>query len=75
MSVCEFVMLADTSSIRSSNPAKLLGVAVEMLAVVAWLVTSQILSARWEVESRLPSVWPTKSPALVGADVWSRLCG
>jgi hypothetical protein len=33
------------------------GVAVEMLAVVVWGVPSQILSARWEAESRLPSVW------------------
>ena len=47
-----------SSSMCSSNPAVLSGTAGEMLTIVAWLVTSQILSARWEVESRLPSVWP-----------------
>jgi len=47
----------ESSSIRSSSPAVLSVVEVEMLAVVSRGVTSQILSAWWVAESRLPSVW------------------
>ena len=47
----------ESSSIHSSNLAVLLGAAGEMLTVVGWVVTSQILSMRWEAKSRLPSVW------------------
>jgi hypothetical protein len=46
-----------SSSIRSRNLAVLSGVLGDVLTVVDWMVTSQILSARWEVESRLPTVW------------------
>ena len=41
---------------RSSSPAVLSGVEGEMIAIVGVGVTSQILSARWEAESRLPSL-------------------
>jgi len=36
------------------------GVEGEMLAVVGRGVTSQIMSARWKAEWRLPSVWPAR---------------
>jgi len=48
----------ESSSIRSSSPAVLSGVKGEMLAVAGRGVTSQILSASWRVESKLPSFWP-----------------
>ena len=51
-------MWRERSSMRSSTPAVLSGVEGEMLAVVGSGVTSQILSARWEAVSRLPSVCP-----------------
>ena len=47
-----------SSSIRSSRPDVVSGVERETLAVVGSGVTSQIRSAWWEAESRLPSVWP-----------------
>jgi len=45
-----------SSPMPSNNPAVLSSAAREMFAVVHWLVTAQFLSARWEVESRLPSI-------------------
>jgi len=56
----------ESSSIRSSNLAVLSGVEGEMLAVVGRDVTSQILSAMWEAESRLPSVWPARMACTCG---------
>ena len=52
--------MRSSSSMRSRNPAALSGVGVAILAVVGSGVMSQVLSARREVESRLPSVWPAK---------------
>jgi hypothetical protein len=40
-----------------------------MLAVVGWGVTSQILSASLEAESRLPSVWPASVKKII-CDIW-----
>jgi hypothetical protein len=54
------------SSIRSSRPAVVSGVERETLAVVGSGVTSQIRSARWEAESRLPSVWPASMACTCG---------
>jgi hypothetical protein len=48
----------ESSSIRSINPLVLSGVDGETLAVVGSGATSQILSAKCEAESRLPTVWP-----------------
>jgi hypothetical protein len=46
----------DSPSIRSRIPAVLSDVEGKMLAVVGRGVTLQILSSRWEAESKLPSV-------------------
>jgi hypothetical protein len=62
----------DSSSILSSSPVELSGIAGETLAVVGWGVTSQILSARMESDSRLPSVWPSIWLANVVADDWPK---
>ena len=56
----------ESSSTRSSSPAVLSGVAGEMLAVVGWVVISQILYAKWEAELGLPSVWPTSVACTCG---------
>ena len=53
---CSEVTWRESSSMRSSSPAVLSVVEGEMLAVVGIRVTSQILFARWEAESILPSV-------------------
>jgi len=57
---CSEATWREISSIRSNSPAGLSGVEGEMLPVVGRGVTSQILSSRREVESRLPSVWPAR---------------
>jgi len=51
---------------HSSKLAVLLGAAGEMLAVVGWVVTSQILSTRWETDSRQPPVWPARIACTCG---------
>ena len=69
LSVCDACSEAtwrESSSIRSSIPTGLSGVEGEMLAVVGRGVSSQILSARWDVESRLPSVWSTRMACTCG---------
>jgi len=64
-----------SSTMRSSILALMSGIAGEILAIVYWLVTPQILSARWEVESRLPSVWSASIACTCGVDGRSRWCG
>ena len=63
---CNEATWRESSSIRSNSPAGLSGVVGEMLAVVGRGVTSQILSARREVESRLPSFWPVRMASTWG---------
>jgi len=63
----------ESSSIRSRIPAVLSGVEGEMLFVVGRGVISQILSAKREAESRLPSVWQVLLVRVVVAS-WPRWC-
>ena len=56
----------ESPSIRSRSPSVLLDAAGEMLAVIGWGVTSQIVSARCEATSRLPSVWPVSIACTCG---------
>jgi len=63
----------ESSSIRSRIPAVLSGVEGEMLFVVGRGMISQILSAKWEAESRLPSVWQVSLVRGV-VEGWPRWC-
>jgi len=73
--VCIEATWRQGSSICSSSRAGLSGVEGEMLAVVGRGVTSQILSAWWEVESRLPSVWPTRRAWTCGGSRLAQMGG
>ena len=69
LSVCDArndVTWRESSSIRSNRPAVLSGVEGVILAAAGSGATSQTLSARWEAESRLPSVWPASMACTCG---------
>jgi aconitase B len=51
---------------RSRSPAESLGVEAVTATVVGSGVNSQILSAWWEAETRLPSVCPTRIACTCG---------
>ena len=77
---CSEVIWRESSSMCCSKPAVLSGATGEMLAVVGWVVTSQILSARWEADSRVPPIWPARIACTCGGRwlaqmVWRKSSG
>jgi hypothetical protein len=63
---CSAATWRERSSIHSSSRAVTSSVEGKLLAVVGLGVSSQIFSAMWEAESRLPSVWPAIMPGTCG---------
>jgi len=62
-----------SSSTPSCRPAVVSGFERETLTVVGSGMTSQILSARWEADSRPSSVWPASITCMCGGNQMAQM--